>query len=40
LNEELLREKLAAQAVARGIAREGLIERLERWAPNCVRLLV
>lgn len=34
LNEELLREKLAAQASARGIGLDGLLERLQRNAPE------
>jgi hypothetical protein len=39
LNEELLLEKLTAQAAARGIGLDPLIDRLQRHAPNCVRLL-
>jgi hypothetical protein len=39
VNEELLREKLAAQAGARGIAPESLLDRLHRHAPKCVELL-
>ncbi len=39
LNQELLVEKLAAQAAARGITVESLFARLDRHAPNCTRLL-
>ena len=39
LNETLLREKLAAQAAARGVALETLLDRLERRVPNSVKLL-
>jgi hypothetical protein len=39
LNEELLLEKLTAQAVARGIGLDALLDRLQRHAPNCVKLL-
>lgn len=38
-NDELLMEKLAAQSAARGIAIDALLDRLERWAPNAIRLL-
>jgi predicted nucleic acid-binding protein len=38
-NDELLREKLAAQAAARKISIDGLLDRLLRSAPNCVKLL-
>jgi predicted nucleic acid-binding protein len=39
LNEELLREKLAAQASSRGVELPALLDRLQRHAPNCTRLL-
>jgi predicted nucleic acid-binding protein len=39
LNEELLLEKLMAQAAARGIGLDRLLERLQRHVPNCVELL-
>jgi predicted nucleic acid-binding protein len=39
LNSELLMEKLAAQAVACGIAFDALLDRLDRRAPNCIKLL-
>ena len=39
LNEDLLREKLAAQTAAQGVALEALLGRLERRVPNCVKLL-
>ncbi len=39
LNEELLLEKLVAQAAARGVGLDALLERLQRHAPNCARLL-
>jgi len=39
LNEELLRERIAAQAVARGVGMEHLLARLAKWAPATVRLL-
>ena len=39
LNEELLREKIAAQSMARGVAIEQLLARLAKWAPTAVRLL-
>jgi hypothetical protein len=39
LNEELLREKLASQASARGVGMAALLDRLQRNAPNCVQLL-
>jgi len=35
----LLREKIAAQAVARGVSMEHLLSRLGKWAPATVRLL-
>lgn len=38
-NRELLTEKLAAQAAARRIALDALLDRLQRFAPNCVHLL-
>lgn len=38
-NRELLVEKLAAQAEARRIPLEALLDRLQRFAPNCVHLL-
>ena len=34
LNKELLAEKLAAQAVARGVSLGDLLGRLSKWAPN------
>jgi hypothetical protein len=39
LNEELLLEKLTAQAAARGTGLAALLDRLQRHAPNCVKLL-
>ncbi len=39
LNEQLIREKIAAQAVARGVRIEELLNRLAKWAPAAVRLL-
>ena len=39
LNEELMRERLAAQSAARGVAIEQLLVRLAKWAPVTVRLL-
>ena len=36
---ELLMEKLTAQAAARGVALEILLDRLQRFAPSCVKLL-
>jgi predicted nucleic acid-binding protein len=38
-NAELLTEKLARQAVARKISLDALLDRLQRSAPNCVKLL-
>lgn len=38
-NKELLREKLAAQAAARTATLDALFDRLQRSAPNCVKLL-
>jgi hypothetical protein len=40
VNDELLIEKLTAQAAARGIWLDQLLDRLQRHAPNCVRLLM
>jgi predicted nucleic acid-binding protein len=39
LNEQLLREKIAAQAMARGVRIDELFVRLAKWAPATVRLL-
>jgi len=39
LNDELLMEKLAAQAAARAITRDALLDKLQRSAPNCVKLV-
>jgi hypothetical protein len=39
LNCELLLERLAAQAAARGIALQSLLDRLRVHAPNCIKLL-
>jgi predicted nucleic acid-binding protein len=39
-NDELLIEKLTAQAAARGIWLDQLLDRLQRHAPKCVRLLM
>jgi predicted nucleic acid-binding protein len=39
LNEDLLRERIAAQAVARGVQIDDLFDRLAKWAPKAVRLL-
>jgi hypothetical protein len=39
LNSELLVEKLAAQAGARGVALHSLLDRLQAHAPNCMKLL-
>lgn len=39
LNEELLREKLGAQASARGVGLAALLDRLQRHTPNCVKLI-
>jgi hypothetical protein len=39
LNSELLVEKLAAQAAARGVALQSLFDRLRVHAPNCIKLL-
>lgn len=38
-NEELFMEKLAAQAAARKVSLEALLDRLQRFAPNCIKLL-
>jgi hypothetical protein len=38
-NGELLIEKLVAQAAARKISIDALLDRLQRSAPNCVKLL-
>jgi predicted nucleic acid-binding protein len=38
-NEELLVEKLVAQAAARRVSLDGLLDRLERSVPNAVKLL-
>ncbi len=38
-NDELLMEKLAAQAAARGIILDALLAKLEHWAPAAIRLL-
>ena len=38
-NDELLGEKLAAQAAARKVSLDVLLDRLQRFAPNCVILL-
>ena len=38
-NEELLMEKLVAQAVARGITLDALRDGLESWAPSTMGLL-
>lgn len=38
-NDELLMEKLVAQAAARGIPLDALLDRLQRSAPSCVKLL-
>jgi hypothetical protein len=38
LNEDLLAEKLRAQAAARGITLSALLDRLERHAPNRTKL--
>jgi hypothetical protein len=39
LNDELLRERIGAQAAARGLGMERLLARLAKWAPATVRLL-
>ncbi|MFN0100487.1 MAG: putative toxin-antitoxin system toxin component, PIN family [Bryobacteraceae bacterium] len=39
LNQDLLAEKVAAQAVARGLSLADLLARLSKWAPRAVRLL-
>jgi predicted nucleic acid-binding protein len=39
LNRELLVEKLAAQAAARGVTLQSLLDRLRSHAPNCIKLL-
>src|ERR1035437_676373 len=39
LNCDLLVEKLAAQAAARGVALQSLLDRLQRHAPNCINLM-
>jgi hypothetical protein len=38
-NDELLMEKLAAQAAARKISMDGLLDKLQRFVPSCVKLL-
>lgn len=38
LNEQLLLEKLTAQATAGGVGLGRLLDRLQRHAPNCVKL--
>lgn len=38
-NRRLLLEKLEIQAAARDVPLAGLLDRLERFAPSCVRLL-
>lgn len=38
-NDELLIEKLAAQAAARGVTLDALLAKLEHWAPAAIRLL-
>lgn len=38
-NDELLVEKLVAQAAARKVSLDGLLDRLERSVPNAVKLL-
>lgn len=38
-NDELLIEKLAAQAAARGTTLDALLAKLEHWAPAAIRLL-
>jgi hypothetical protein len=40
LNQDLMRERIAAQAVARGVSLDNLLTRLANWAPTTVRLLV
>ncbi|MFN7919729.1 MAG: PIN domain-containing protein [Bryobacteraceae bacterium] len=39
LNAELLLERLAVQAAARGVSLDSLLTRLERWAPKCSEAL-
>jgi predicted nucleic acid-binding protein len=39
VNEELLLERLMAQAAAREVGLDALLERLQLHAPNCVKLL-
>jgi len=39
LNDELLMEKLAAQAAARKVSLDALLDRLQLSAPTCVKLL-
>ncbi len=39
LNEELLREKIAAQAVAREVSLDNLVARLAKWVPTTARFL-
>ncbi len=38
-NADLLMEKLATQADARGIGLDALLNRLHGHAPNCIKLL-
>jgi hypothetical protein len=40
LNQDLMRERIAAQAAARGVSLDNLLTRLANWAPTTVRLLV
>lgn len=39
LNQDLLAEKVVAQALARGVSLADLRARLSKWAPSAVRLL-
>jgi predicted nucleic acid-binding protein len=39
LNQDLLREKISAQALARGVSLETLMARLAKWAPTTIRVL-
>src|SRR6266851_2001183 len=39
LNQDLFREKVVAQAVARGVSLVDLLGRLSKWAPRAVRLI-
>lgn len=38
-NQDLLAEKVVAQALARGVSLADLRARLSKWAPSAVRLL-